>query len=259
MGSVKNYWMEQQELQPMYEWIEENYGSDIDESNESEWSAAVVAYNKCMEGAREQEDYEHAADEYNYYIHLNLEEADDKFETEYSNLLQLVHEVENKNQKIIYKMCYAHAVTIFEVYMEDIAKTLITRDDDFLNSYLRNSNVISSKQYSLNDIVFKNNFIEQNTKIESLRKDALNALSKILYHDIDKVINVFQSMLGRDFVIDKVDMKKIVYIRHDVVHRNGVNPNGVTHKITKETVVDAMSILKESASRIRYQLGKLPR
>lgn len=36
MGIVKEEWMPQQDLEPMYEWIEDNYGDDAGEEGSEE-------------------------------------------------------------------------------------------------------------------------------------------------------------------------------------------------------------------------------
>lgn len=257
MGSLKQQWMEEQELQPMHEWIEDNYGDlDLDD-NEHEWEKAVNEYNEYLERIQAQEAYEHAANEYNYYIHLKLEEADDRFSSDYSQLLQLVNNGRGL-EPLLYKMSYAHAVTLFEVYMEDIAKSLIARDDDFLMSLLRNSNAITSKKYSLKDFLVNKDNLEQELDTRKLRTKAIASLSNILYHDIDKVVNTFESMLDRDLEFDKRELKRIVHIRHDIVHRNGVNKDGITHDIEQASVLEAMSDLKSGAEELRSMIGHLP-
>ncbi|MEW8002426.1 MAG: hypothetical protein AB2827_06545 [Candidatus Thiodiazotropha sp.] len=86
MGLVKQIWMEEQELQPMYEWIEDNYGEDLDQDNDEEWEEAVGDYNAYVEELQEQEALEHATEEYDYYIYLTLKDADKIFSEDLSGL-----------------------------------------------------------------------------------------------------------------------------------------------------------------------------
>lgn len=258
MGLVKQYWIEQQELQPMYEWIEENYGVLDPDENEQEWEEAVNEYNEYLDQIQAQEAYEHAAEEYDYYIHLTLREADERFSSDYSLLLELVKNNRNNADLLLNKMCYAHAVTLFEVYMEDITKSLIVRDDGFLMSFLRNSNAIASKKYSLKDFLVNKDALEKELDIQELRTNAISALSNILYHDIDKVVNALESMVDRDFEFDKTGLKRVVHIRHDIVHRNGINKDGVAHAIDQSAVLEAMATLKSGAEKLRSIIGHLP-
>lgn len=58
---MKQAWIEHQEMEPMLEWIERNYG-DIDEENTEEWDDAVSAYRNYHneEQRRDEEAYEEA-------------------------------------------------------------------------------------------------------------------------------------------------------------------------------------------------------
>jgi hypothetical protein len=258
VGQVKKDWMEQQELQPMYEWIEDHYGDLNQDDNELEWEEAVTEYNELLDGIQAHEAYEHAADEYNYYIHVQLEEADNRFSSDYFKLLQIVTNSGDVIEPTLYKMCYAHAVTLFEVYMEGIAKSLVSNNDEFMMNYLRNSNAVSSKKYSLKDLLVNKSKLGQELDAKELRIKALEALSGFLYHDIDKVVNAFESVLDKGFGFDKSSIKRVVHIRHDVVHRNGVNKKGDVHVIDQVACIEAMSELKSNAERLRSIIGQLP-
>ena len=244
----------------MYEWIEENFGDDANPDDEESWSEAVDAYGEYIEHLREREAYENAADEYHYYIHLTLENADERFSSEHARLLKMIGDlsVEKSESDMFYRMCYAQAVTIFEVYMEDMAKSLISRDDEFLSNYLRNSKALSGKKYSLKDMYSDGASIEQELSLESLRKYAIKDISNMLYHNINNVINTFSSILDRDVKVEKSNIVRVFQTRHDVVHRNGVNVNGKTHDIGQASVTEAMAILLNVANAIYSEIILLP-
>ncbi len=256
MGVVKQQWIEDQELQPMYEWIEENYGEDLDQDNEEEWQEAVDAYEAYVEELQEQEALEHAAEEYDYYIYVTLKDADKIFSEDLSNLKQFVLNTNPEVPSIFYKMSYAHAVTIFEVYMEDMAKSLVTHDDGFLSAYIRQSNAVGSLKYSLKDILLKKDEIDAALKTDTLRKKALSHLSSALYHDITKVINTFEFILQRPISIESGNMKKITHIRHDVVHRNGKNKNGDYHNIDITSVIEATDAIQYFSRALRSEIAR---
>lgn len=258
MGGVKALMMEHDELQPMYEWIEENYDINVDQENEEEWNDAVKNYHLYMDKLYEKQAYIEAVDDYDYYIHLTLMEADQKFSTEYSNLLQFVHDGKAEIPHIFYKMCFAHAVTLFEVYMQDIAKTLITNTNLFYQNYLRNSKVIAEKSYSLKEFIFEKDKLDLATNEKNLRQKTLATLSSVLFHDIHKVILTFECLLNCKLPIQKDGMNKVVHIRHDIVHRNGISSKGVKHDINKKNVLEAMASIKVFSSEIRREVSRYP-
>lgn len=256
MGQAKREWMELQELQPMYNWIEENFGDDIDHEDEEAWSLAVEAYHEYLRKTQEEYAFSVAADEYSYFIHLTLMEADERFASELSNLKLLIHDGIAAIPYMFYKMCFAHAVTLFEVYMEGITKSLLLRNPEFLNNYILNSKVIASKNISLKDIYLNEGALKTELTMESLKQKAIADLSSTLFHDVDKTLSILGWILGRDLSIDRAPLKKIMFIRHDIVHRNGVNRDGNEHTIDQSSALDALSILQDGASKIRYEIGK---
>lgn len=258
MGLAKQMWIEAQELQPMYEWIEDNYGENLDQDNEKEWQEAVDAYETYAERLREQEALEHAAEEYDYYIYLQLKDVDKIFTEDLSKLKNLVMNTNSNAPNILYKMAYAHAVTIFEVYMEDMAKSLITHDDEFLNAFIRQSNAVGAVTFSLKDILIKKDEIDVQLKTENLRRMALSHLSKTLYDNVSKVLNTYEYILQRQISIESGTMKKICHIRHDVVHRNGKNKSGDHHNIGKPSVIEAIDSIEFFSQSLRSEVSRFP-
>ncbi|RUO70083.1 hypothetical protein [Pseudidiomarina salinarum] len=73
MGRAKEWMMEQEALEPMYEWIEENYAG---EEGSEEWEEAVQAYEEYCE--HEEEWYQ--PEELEWYIYTQSQVG--KFETQ---------------------------------------------------------------------------------------------------------------------------------------------------------------------------------
>lgn len=256
MGQAKHDWMEQQELQPMYDWIEETYGDDVDLEDESSWSMAVQSYHDYVARLEMERARARAAEEFSYFFHLTLSDVDAVFSDEISNLKQFVNDGKPEIPIMFYKMCFAHAVTLFEVYIEGIAKTLIAVNPEFVTNYVRNSNVIASKNISLKDIYINEDALKNKLTIESLTEAVMSDLSSTLFHDVDKILAILGSMLGRDLEINRAPLKKIMHIRHDIVHRNGVNREGKEHTIDKESVINAVDTLYFYAKEIRYEIER---
>jgi hypothetical protein len=256
MGSVKQYWMEQQELEPMYDWIEDNYG-ELDEDCE-DWEAAVQEYNDYVERLQMEEARANAANEYDYYIYFVLEAADKKYNKDLTELKEFVKKSTPEYPEIFYKMSFAHAVTIFEVYMEDITKSLLLHNDEFLNSFIRNgSKVLSAKKYSLKDFLVNKQKIASECEIGNLRMNALLHLSGTLFHDITKLLSNFEGILGRGLTVENTEIRKVVGIRHDIVHRNGVSKKGASLSIDKKMVLSGIQIIEEFSKNIRDELSQL--
>ena len=84
MGRVKEEWMRHQELETMYEWIEENYGDDAGEEGSETWDKAVQAFEDYCENEQRLEQERYWQDEYDYYLTLTLKDADLIFQKDLS-------------------------------------------------------------------------------------------------------------------------------------------------------------------------------
>ena len=79
----------------------------------------------------------------------------------------------------------------------------------------------------------------------------------MLFHDINNVITNFEAILGRPLSVEDTDIRKVVAIRHDVVHRNGTNKNGKALNIDKNMVLSCIQAIEEFAANIRSEISKL--
>ncbi len=246
MGRVKEEWMERMENEAMYEWIEENYGDDAGEEGSEEWYEAVQAFGDyCEEQARlAQEAWEQ--DEYDYYLYLTLNDVDSIFDKEISNLNQLLKSSGAKpNSPTLCKMIYAHAVTILEVYLEDMVKALIISNEEFLKNSIKNVKPFCDSKFNLGEIS-----IEQ----DGMKKFVLRKLSENLFHDIPKVINIISGIVEKKLSIDINNVCTITAKRHDIVHRNGKNKEGESLVIDVAAAEHSIETVELFAKNLRNAL-----
>ncbi|WP_269621549.1 HEPN domain-containing protein [Zhongshania sp. BJYM1] len=246
MGRVKEEWMEYMDNQAMYEWIEENYGDDAGEEGSDAWNEAVQAFEDyCENQARlEQEAWEQ--DEYDYYLYLTLNDVDKIFYQEISNLKQLLENSQaGLNNPTLCKMVYAHAVTILEVYLEDMVKALIISNEGFLKNTIKNVKPFSDSRFKLGDISLEH---------DGIKKFVLRKLSDNLFHDIPKAINIISGIIESKLSINIESICAITATRHDIVHRNGKNKEGVALVIDKSEAGRSIMTVESFAKELRNAL-----
>ena len=90
MGIAKAEWMRQQELEPMYEWIEDNYGEDAGEEGSETWDEAVQAYEDYCENLQRMEQEDSWQEEYDYYITFTLQDANAIFQKDLIELKSML-------------------------------------------------------------------------------------------------------------------------------------------------------------------------
>ena len=246
MGRVKEEWMERMENEAMYEWIEENYGDDAGEEGSDEWNEAVQAFEDyCENQARlEQEAWEQ--DEYDYYLCLTLNDVDKIFNQEILNLKKLLKNSHAAtNNPTFYKMIYAYAVTILEVYLEDMVKALIISNEGFLKNTIKNVKPFSDTRFKLGEIS-----LEQ----DGIKKFVLRKLSENLFHDIPKAIKIISGMVERKLNVNIEYICVITATRHDIVHRNGKNKEGDTLAIDGAAAELSIKTVESFAKELRNAL-----
>jgi len=249
VGRVKEEWMRQQELEPMYEWIEENYGDDAGEEGSETWDEAVQAYeDSCDEQQRlEQELY--WQEEYDYYFALTLNDADLIFQKDLSELKTMLEtSAKDEPNQTFFKMVYAHAVTILEVYLEDIAKALIMTNEAYLANTIKNVYPFCDTKFKLGDISIES---------DGIKKFVLGKLSDNLFHNIPKVLKMLSGIVEKKLDVPISDICEVTSTRHDIVHRNGKNKDGETIDIVLSTTLEALNTVETFANQLRHKLAEI--
>ncbi|GGI82210.1 hypothetical protein GCM10007978_20000 [Shewanella hanedai] len=118
----------------------------------------------------------------------------------------------------IYKMIHIHAVTAMETYLGDSLKSAVIGNKIYIANAARNLEELSKKNFKLSEILSYEGDVE---------KIVLEQLGKYLYHDVSKVMKIYKATLGFSYTYDLKYLIEITTVRHDLVHRNGKNNEGV--------------------------------
>lgn len=248
MGQAKEEWMRQEELEPMYEWIEDNYGDDAGEEGSEEWNEAVKAYEEHCEEILQQEMEDYQRDQYEYYMTLTLNDADQIFNRDISELKAILAKYNSPTtSNTVFKMIYAHAVTILEVYLEDITKSLIASNNQHLLNTIKNVKPFCDTSFKLSEIS-----IEE----EGIKKFVIGKISENLYHDIPRALKVLSGVINRKIPLNIDDICRVTAIRHDIVHRNGKDKDGNKINTTHAMVFDALETIENFVSSLRSNLSE---
>lgn len=246
MGRAKEEWMAREELEPMHEWIEENFGEDAGEEGSETWKEAMDAFEEYCQERHRAEEEAHWQDEFDYYIFLTLKDVDDIFKRDFSELKSMLEKDGAKSGHTYLKMVFAHAVTVLEVYLEDVVKSLILSNDSYLANTIKNVKPFCDTSFRLSEISIEK---------DGIKKFVVGKLSDNLYHDIPKVVNVLKGVIGRDIDLSIKDVCRVTRIRHDIVHRNGKDKDGNTLEVTYPFVVDALDSIELFVMNMRLKLS----
>ena len=153
---------------------------------------------------------------------------------------KLLFERKKQTDKTMINMCYVSLIITLETFLGDLFKENIL--DEKGKYYLRYINKFNAKREFA---------IEKFAELDPMLI-AQEEIKKILFHRIDSVISLFNKIFELDFKDILTQFRVPIDIRHDIVHRNGVNEIGKEILISKEDFYELYEDISEAIDYI-YQ------
>ena len=130
-----------------------------------------------------------------------------------------------------YNMLYSSVITSLETYLSDALRFKITNDEKYLKLFVE-----TFREYEKEKFTFKEVFNQCENILFKVKED----ISKLMYHNLSKIKGIYKSTFDIEFN-DISGLAQSIVIRHDLVHRNGKNKEGVNHNISKNDVLNLCS------------------
>ncbi|RVT76720.1 hypothetical protein EOD40_09480 [Flavobacterium sufflavum] len=152
----------------------------------------------------------------------------DSFQTEINNLIKLNKiDLDDTNlNKILKRQIYISAITCLETFLSDTFVNQTNENETYLRNFVETFPVFTNKRLNLNQIY---------EHFEKLNKIARKEMLDVIYHNLDKVENMYRATFKIDFP-DIQELSKAVAQRHDLVHRNGKTKEGEEVNIDEESI-----------------------
>lgn len=151
------------------------------------------------------------------------------------------------NMSTLYNMAYAQVVTAVEAYLSGIFIHTVVNSPALLRKLVETDHELAKRPLVLKDIF---------TQWEGLQVDVANYLNDLIFHKLEKIKPMYKSVLGIEFG-DVSWLFKAVVLRHDCVHRNGVDKSGNPTRITHSEVEDLIRKCASLLARIDQEAGSL--
>jgi len=246
MGRAKEDWIRHQELESMFEWIEENFGDDAGEEGSERWSEAVQAYEAYCEKLERQENEWLLQEELEWYMHTQTQIA--KFDAQIRNILEILEvEVSSDAQFSLLVMLHGHIVAAVESYLASTFIREVTNSDYLIRKLIETDPVFSEMTFTLKEIYRKH---------ESLQLTVATYLHNLIFHNLSKVKPMFKSVLNCDFG-DISWLFGAVNIRHHCVHRAGLDKEGNKVNLSKESIIDLANRSSKLVHFIEIKIDKI--
>lgn len=144
------------------------------------------------------------------------------------------------------RMCYASIITAMEAYLGDILKREIFSRPSIKQRFVASYEPFTKSKLTLAELYTKL------SEIDVEIKDALDGLS---LHKIETAKNIFSQTLLTDFPAQHLAfLGAAVKYRHDIVHRNGKNTDGVPLSIDHAAVEELAGNVLSFTSEIDAQI-----
>lgn len=150
---------------------------------------------------------------------------------------------------LVNRMIFSHQITAMEAYLADRLINEIESDADAFGRLLAQDEDLAKEKFTLAEILKDTALVGKRVR-EHLRS--------IQYHNLAKVDVLYNIALGiriLNLANDKAGLFKAVLLRHDCVHRNGFDKDGIELKIfTKAFVQDTADLIKTFVESIERAL-----
>ena len=153
--------------------------------------------------------------------------------------LSLLDVAEGKD--ILNRMLFANVYSVMETFMQDMFARFVTSNQTYKTNFLKSHDDLSKQKFLLSEIYSQSAQLDYKIK---------NTVEKTVFHRFPEIKKLFEGTFGISFPdYDYINNK--VVIRHDIVHRNGVeNQRSIIHAIDNNMLYE----LIENADRFVHNL-----
>lgn len=184
-------------------------------------------------------------DEYLFESIAQTTKHHDSFNEAISNVEHLLTiDISAPEKQHLLRLLYVNVVTTVETYLSDIFISTVGNDDTLLRRFVETNPEFMAEKISLSN-VFK--------AAEEMEKKARTYLMDVVWHHLARVKPMFKDTMDIDFPDDMKALFKAVYIRHDLVHRNGKTKEGGEHIISVESVKNLVEVSRSFVAHIDKQ------
>lgn len=161
-----------------------------------------------------------------------------------SNILDAIEPLSEPIKEKLYKLLYVQLIINLEAYLGDTLKYYVRNDKECMRKFVEGYTPYRKEMLKFSDIY---------RKFDKIKEIVNNTLNELLYHKLYLMRILYKAILDVDFG-DIDELSKAVQMRHNIVHRDGKDTEGVEHSISKDDVVDLSAKTKAFIDNINRQL-----
>lgn len=149
------------------------------------------------------------------------------------------------DEQALNRLLYANVIAALETYLSDSFINRVVPDQALLRKFLETTPEFQKRTIPYSD-VFK--------AADDAREEAKKYLLDVVWHNLAKVQAMYRDTLGIDFGDKLAAVARAIPKRHDIVHRNGKDKDGVAVAITKKDVAALSAAVQTLADDVKKKL-----
>jgi len=142
---------------------------------------------------------------------------------------------------IFLKMVDAFAVTAMEAYLSGTLIEKVKQNEKYLLNAAQKIEDIKDEKMTLYEVV---------KSPDQAQKRILEKLYEFMYHNLPKIKRIYETVFEIKIDYSLKDLMTIVRRRHDIVHRNGKNKDGVEIVLIAATVEQDIDVISSFVKKI---------
>lgn len=164
-----------------------------------------------------------------------------EFNTTIQELRKMLKSSFTSANDTFFKMVDAFAVTAMEAYLSGSLIKKVKENDDYLLNAAQKIEDLKDEKMTLYEVV-KNP--------DQAKNRILEKLYEFMYHNLPKIKCIYEAVFGIKIEYPLKDLMSIVRRRHDIVHRNGKNKDGVEIVLTAAMVEQDIDVISSFVKKI---------
>ncbi|ENP8338787.1 hypothetical protein ACEI10_000011 [Vibrio harveyi] len=146
---------------------------------------------------------------------------------------------------VLQRMLFASVITTMEAYLSDTMKRHVLNRDAIKRRFVESHASFSKKMNKSEVFAF----------LDNLDRTLNEEIDRISFHNIDIVKDLYKRVLLCEFPeVHLSKLRPLIFMRHDIVHRNGKKIDGNIVNVSQQDVVELIELVTHVTKAIDLQI-----
>jgi len=159
------------------------------------------------------------------------------------NLLEI--EYDNNTRETVHNMISAYCISILEAFLSEYLIVKVLNNNILLRNLIEKITDFKKETFSMDQIY---------RKYDDIKIYARAFLSNLSYHNLSKIGKIYEQVFGIKFPMDIGFVYKMIDRRHDIIHRNGKNKDGLKIVSSKNDIKQLLFDINKLAEFINENM-----